>query len=186
MSDGGHGVCMTAPCVRIIRRTATFAGVLSALIFGVAGGAWASVPGPYFTALPASGSTELQTARGGAIAATLPDSEVLIAGGNNGSNDTGFLQSAELFNPVSDTFTALPASGNTELQTARSGAVAAPLPDGEVLIAGGNNAEPGSCAALSCSTPPTTRSRCCPRRATPSCRSPGVVRWRRRCPMARC
>jgi hypothetical protein len=32
--------------------------------------------------------------------------------------------------------TALPASGSTELQTARTGAVAVSLPDGQVLIAG--------------------------------------------------
>jgi hypothetical protein len=89
-----------------------------------------------FTALTASGSTELQTARQGAVAASLPNGEVLIAGGYNGSSD---LQSAELFNPANDTFTALPAAGSTELQTARYGALAAPLPNGQVLIAGGYN-----------------------------------------------
>jgi hypothetical protein len=87
-----------------------------------------------FTALPASGSTELQTPRDFAVAASLPDGQVLIAGGSSGG---GFLQSAELFNPASDTFTALPASGSTELQTPRYGAAASSLPDGQVLIAGG-------------------------------------------------
>jgi N-acetylneuraminic acid mutarotase len=87
-----------------------------------------------FAALPASGATELQTARESAVAATLPSGQVLIAGGYNTS---GFLASAELFNPATDTFAALPASGATELRTARDGAVAAPLPDGRVLIAGG-------------------------------------------------
>jgi Kelch motif len=90
-----------------------------------------------FTALPASGNTELQTARGLAVAAVLHDGQVLIAGGGDNSGDD--FQSAELFNPTSDTFTALPASGNTELQTARAGAVAATLPDGQVLIAGGGD-----------------------------------------------
>jgi hypothetical protein len=89
-----------------------------------------------FTALPAAGSTELQTGREGAVAASLPDGQVLIAGGS----DAGNLQSAELFNPATDTFTALTASGLTELQTARAFAVAAPLPDGQVLIAGGSAA----------------------------------------------
>ena len=89
-----------------------------------------------FTALAASGATELQTARADAVAAPLPNGQVLIAGGDNGS---GPLQSAELFNPASDTFTALAASGSTELQTARANAVAAPLPNGQVLIAGGDN-----------------------------------------------
>jgi hypothetical protein len=90
-----------------------------------------------FTALPASGSTELQTPREAAVAAVLPDGQVLIAGGNNDSGNA--LQSAELFDPASDTFTALPASGITALQTPRDGAVAAALPDGQVLIAGGEN-----------------------------------------------
>jgi hypothetical protein len=89
-----------------------------------------------FTALPASGNTELQTPRDGAVAAPLPGGEVLIAGG---ADVDGFVQSAELFDPSSDTFSALPASGNTELHAARADAVAAPLPDGKVLIAGGAN-----------------------------------------------
>ena len=87
-----------------------------------------------FTALPASGNTELQTARYGAAAAALPDGQVLIAGGYGNS---GYLQEAELFNPATDTFTALAASGTTQLQTPRAGATAATLPDGQVLIAGG-------------------------------------------------
>jgi hypothetical protein len=90
-----------------------------------------------FTALTAAGSSELQTARYGAVAAALPDGQVLIAGGYNESS--GFLQSAELFDPADDAFAALPAAGATELQTAREFAVAAALPDGRVLIAGGQN-----------------------------------------------
>jgi len=96
-----------------------------------------------FKALPASGATELQSARAGAVAAVLPDGQVLIAGGYNGSSypqsADGYLASVELFNPASDTFKALPASGATELQTARESSVAAPLPNGQVLIAGGYN-----------------------------------------------
>src|ERR1700728_1180712 len=87
-----------------------------------------------FTQLPTNPGTELTTPRFGAVAAPLPDGEVLIAGGSDGSNA---LQSAELFNPVTETFTALPASGNTELAVGRESAVAAPLPNGDVLIAGG-------------------------------------------------
>jgi hypothetical protein len=90
-----------------------------------------------FTALTAAGDSELQTSRYGAVAAALPDGQVLIAGGYNESS--GFLQSAELFDPADDTFTALTAAGATELQTARQFAVAAALPDGQVLIAGGQN-----------------------------------------------
>jgi hypothetical protein len=88
-----------------------------------------------FTQLPTNPGTELTTPRFGAVAAPLPDGEVLIAGGSNGSS---FLQSAELFNPVTETFTGLPASGNTQLAVGRELAVAAPLPNGDVLIAGGS------------------------------------------------
>ncbi len=113
--------------------------LVAAILAGVVGGvspAWAAASSPYFTALAASGATELGTARFDAMAAPLPDGQVLIAGGDN---ESGYLQNAELFDPVDDTFTALAASGATELQTARGFAVAAALPDGRVLIAGGEN-----------------------------------------------
>jgi hypothetical protein len=112
--------------------------LLVCLFLGVGAGAAAATSAPYFTALPASGSTELQTARLWAVAAPLPNGQVLIAGGQSliGGNA---LASAELFDPANDTFTVLPASGATELQTARVDAVAAPLANGQVLIAGGLN-----------------------------------------------
>jgi Kelch motif len=117
----------------------TAAAMTMAALLGVdAGATSAATSAPYFNALPASGTTELQTPRTGAVAATLPDGQVLIAGGYNFTSYD--LQSAELFNPTSDTFTALPASGNTELQSARFEAAAATLANGQVLIAGGYNA----------------------------------------------
>ena len=72
----------------------------------------------------------LHTAREGAVAATLVNGDVLIAGGFNG---TSLLNTAELFDPGSQRFTAL--SGT--MATPRDGAVAATLPNGNVLIAGG-------------------------------------------------
>jgi hypothetical protein len=137
-NDGtGHGRrCMVKG--RVTPRLAAAAMTMAALLGVYAGVASAATSAPYFNALTASGATELQTARAGAVAATLPDGQVLIAGGYNFTS--GDLQSAELFSPTSDTFTALPASGNTELQTPREDAVAATLPDGQVLIAGGYNA----------------------------------------------
>jgi HYDIN/CFA65/VesB family protein/Kelch motif protein/galactose oxidase-like protein len=73
-------------------------------------------------------------ARENAVAAPLPDGDVLIAGGENTG---GVLSSAEVFDPGSDpvsgTFTAV----TSAMTTPRSGAAAAPLPDGDVLIAGG-------------------------------------------------
>ena len=91
-----------------------------------------------FTALPASGDTQLTVARRGAVVAPLPDGRVLIAGGTSaGPNDIPQLQSAELFDPATITFTALPASGTTQLTIPRTGAVGVALPDGKILIAGG-------------------------------------------------
>jgi hypothetical protein len=90
-----------------------------------------------FTALPENPGTELTTPRYGAVAASLPNGQVLIAGGVEAS--FAALQSAELFNPVTDAFTALAAGGYTELQVAREYAVAAPLPNGDVLITGGQD-----------------------------------------------
>jgi hypothetical protein len=98
-----------------------------------------------FTALPASGNTELSVARGASAAASLPDGRVLIVGGSDASS---FLRTAELFDPASDTFTALPASGATQLATARAYPIAAPLPGGKVLIAGGTGGPVNSPVAL--------------------------------------
>jgi Collagen triple helix repeat (20 copies)/Kelch motif len=85
-----------------------------------------------FTALP----HPMTTARYGAVAAPLPDGEVLIAGGYNasGPNGTSTVSSAEVFDPSTGMFTALPVSGGFPIPNA----VAAPLPDGDVLIAGGS------------------------------------------------
>jgi hypothetical protein len=123
--------------------------MLSATVFGaaLAGGlggasaAWAAASPSHFTLLPESGASEMQTPRNGAVAAPLPDGQVLIAGGENEITEKSEpipIQSAELFNAGTDTFTALPASGETEMHVARWDALAAPLPNGQVLIAGGD------------------------------------------------
>src|ERR1017187_7857542 len=69
--------------------------------FGAASASAASAPS--FSALPASGNTELQTGRWDAGAATPPNGQVLIAGGNGSENNSSILASAELFNPLTDT-----------------------------------------------------------------------------------
>jgi len=86
----------------------------------------------HFTGLAASGNTELQVPRAGAIAAPTINNEVLIAGGID-NNTT--LSSAEEFNSANNTFSSLGAT----LTTPRYGAVASELPGGSVLIAGGSN-----------------------------------------------
>jgi hypothetical protein len=73
----------------------------------------------------------------GAVAAPLPDGRVLIAGGYTDlptrSNPES---SAEVFNPATESFSS---AGIGEMLTRRAFAAAAPLPDGRVLVAGGND-----------------------------------------------
>ena len=111
------------------------AAALLICLAGVSVATAAPASAPYFTPLPASGNTELHAVRFLPAAAPLPDGSVLIAGGQDNSNTV--LQSAEIFDPRTDTFTALAPAGDTELQTGRMGAGAAALPDGDVLIVGG-------------------------------------------------
>lgn len=75
----------------------------------------------------------LNTGRYGASAVELPDGDVLIIGGT--TNGTNMLNSAELYNPATQTFTIV--TGAT-LNTARFLATATPLPNGQVLVAGGS------------------------------------------------
>jgi hypothetical protein len=83
---------------------------------------------------PAGG--QLTVGRAGAGASPLPDGRVLIAGGatNSGAN----LSSAEAFDPATSSFssTGIGALGTPRFQTA-----AAPLPDGRVLVVGGDDTE---------------------------------------------
>ena len=82
-------------------------------------------------AVAGSGSGNVITAvRFGATTTLLTNGQVLIAGGDNFG---GALSSAELYNPVTDMFTATTGS----LGTARYDAVALLLANGSVLIAGG-------------------------------------------------
>ncbi len=86
-----------------------------------------------FTSLPAS----MQVPRTNAAATTLADGEVLIAGGYNSSGN--YLSSAELYDPATETFSALAGSGG-QMRASRYGPTATRLADGRVLIVGGENA----------------------------------------------
>ena len=88
-----------------------------------------------FTKLTGEGQSLIE-ARDGAVAATLPGGQVLITGG---AGRGGYLASAELFTPATDTFTKLTGAGQS-LVKARDRAVAATPPSGQVLIAGGDGA----------------------------------------------
>jgi Ca2+-binding RTX toxin-like protein len=90
---------------------------------------------------PASGSFSptgsMTVPRAEAVAAPLPDGRVLVAGGFDFG--VGDLSTAEVFNPATDSFSS---AGIGSMSVRRSEAVAAPLPDGRVLVAGGRDLIP--------------------------------------------
>jgi uncharacterized repeat protein (TIGR01451 family) len=78
----------------------------------------------------------LNISRSGATATLLLNGKILIAGGSSDGTANGALNSAELFDPVTGTFTRT--TGN--MNAARLGATATLLDNGQVLLAGGANA----------------------------------------------
>ena len=124
------------PVARVQWSTLALACALSAaLTLGpAASGAWA---GSLFSRLP----HELTEPRDGAFAADLPDGRVLIAGG---SGNTGILQSAEAFDPITEEFTALTHS----MVNVRADGATATLPGGNVLIVGGYSSSYSSSAEV--------------------------------------
>ena len=92
---------------------------------------------PTTNTFSSAGIGPMSTRRGEPVAAPLPDGRVLVAGGYYYDGADHYLSSAEVFNPVTDTFSS---AGIGSLNGPRYGAVAAPLPDGRVLVAGGRNA----------------------------------------------
>jgi hypothetical protein len=97
-------------------------------------GALAFAPGAFAAASGSFTPTgQMGTARTHAAVAPLADGRVLVAGGYGGA--AGWLQSAEIYNPASGTFSPVP----NNMTTPREGAAAVLLGDGRVLIAGGFN-----------------------------------------------
>jgi large repetitive protein len=82
---------------------------------------------------PAASLPSMNTARGSATATLLFSGKVLIAGGVGPSFSS--LDSLELYDPSTNSFA--PAASLLTMNMARDGAIAALLPNGEVLIAGG-------------------------------------------------
>lgn len=80
----------------------------------------------------------MEQARANPVAAILPDGRVLIAGGGGGALGLTPLASAEIFDPETETFSAV---GN--MQTPRQSHVAVALEDGRVLVVGGNRVRGG-------------------------------------------
>jgi hypothetical protein len=89
-----------------------------------------SVTGAGFTT-----TGNLNTARTGAVAVLLSNGKVLVAGGSSSLDATGALNTAELFDPNTGTFT--PTSHN--MTAARFGTAATLLETGKILLAGGTN-----------------------------------------------
>jgi hypothetical protein len=77
-------------------------------------------------------------ARAGAVLGLLPDGDVLMAGGTLPDDPDTRLSSAEIFDPVSGSF-----SMTGSMQTARSQLLVAPLMDGHLFIVGGEPGSPG-------------------------------------------
>jgi Kelch motif protein len=94
----------------------------------------AEVFNPTTNTFSSAGIGTMGTARRAPAAAPLPDGRVLVAGGSNDDGGEHYLASAEVFNPTTNTFSS---AGIGTMSTARTGAAAAPLPDGRVLVAGG-------------------------------------------------
>jgi RTX calcium-binding nonapeptide repeat (4 copies)/Kelch motif len=100
----------------------------------------AEVFDPATNTFSSAGIGSMSRERAGAVAAPLPDGRVLVAGGNDTAFDensvppAGTLSSAEVFDPATNTFSS---AGIGSMSAARYDAVAAPLPDGRVLVAGG-------------------------------------------------
>ncbi len=102
---------------------------------GYRGAVWgtADVYDPIANTFTAVG--DLGQIRWGHTATLLPDGKVLIAGGRNGLETIGaVLAGAELFDPVANTFTAV----STPMISTREWHAASLLPDGRVLIVGGD------------------------------------------------
>jgi hypothetical protein len=118
-------------------------GFLCLLMLGLAPRASVAGSGSFITTGSFSPTGSMTVPRADAAAAPLPDGRVLVAGGTNYDGFvscpdlycpqiTMTLQSAEIFDPATGSF-----SPTGSMTFPRSGAVAAPLPDGRVVVAGG-------------------------------------------------
>ncbi|HTY88171.1 MAG TPA: kelch repeat-containing protein, partial [Candidatus Acidoferrum sp.] len=95
-------------------------------------------------------TNSLITARYGHTATLLPNGKVLIAGGYTGNGTSGYLSSAELYDPVTGTWMA-----TGSLNTARISPTATLLSNGKALLAGGNNSTSGNLSSAELYDPAT-------------------------------
>jgi endoglucanase len=83
----------------------------------------------------------MSTPRLGAVAATLPDGDVLVAGGEDVSGNP--LSSAEIYDPATNSW-----APTASMSTSRLYATAVELSDGDVLVAGGLDASSNALASV--------------------------------------
>jgi WD40 repeat protein len=105
------------------------------------GGSAPALPSPELYN-PATGTWavtgQMNTPRIDATATLLPDGQVLVAGGSGGGSNA--LASAELYNPATGTWSVTGSMHQGRSGLNGDGASATLLPDGQVLIAGGEDA----------------------------------------------
>jgi hypothetical protein len=135
MSGGGPGaVAVPLPGGRVLVAGGEFDGSPDS----TASRSSAEVFDPSTNSFSSAGIGSMSIPRTDAAAAPLPDGRVLVAGGydeEGGFQKTfQYLSSAEVFDPATNSFSS---AGIGSMSVPRAGAVAAPLPDGRVLIAGG-------------------------------------------------
>jgi len=111
------------------------------LITGANSGGGAALPSPELYN-PATGTWavtgQMNTPRIDATATLLPDGQVLVAGGSGGGSNA--LSSAELYNPATGTWSVTGSMHQGRSGLNGAGASATLLPDGQVLVAGGEDA----------------------------------------------
>ncbi|MGN6755070.1 MAG: Kelch repeat-containing protein [Thermomicrobiales bacterium] len=91
-----------------------------------------------------SSAASLQSARGNALASLLPSGNVLLVGGTAAANGKGpAVASAELYDAATNSW-----SSAGSLKSARTNPTATMLPDGRVLVAGGETAQGGGGTSL--------------------------------------
>jgi hypothetical protein len=99
---------------------------------------------PATNTFSSTGIGSMSVQRYDAVAAPLPDGRVLVAGGCCATAPQYYRSSAEIFDPTTNTFSS---AGIGSMTMGRKGAVAAPLPDGRVLVAGGETDPSGTASA---------------------------------------
>jgi Kelch motif/Galactose oxidase, central domain len=111
------------------------------LVTGANSGGGASLPSPELYN-PAAGTWavtgQMNTPRIDSTATLLPDGQVLVAGGSGGGSNA--LSSAELYHPATGTWSVTGSMHQGRSGLNGAGASATLLPNGEVLIAGGEDA----------------------------------------------